>query len=272
MEKEIKHAGIKLIATDVDGTLVKDSSREVSQEVIGTIQQLVDKGYYFMIASGRQYGSIRKMFASVNRNLLFIAENGAHIIKDGQNYAVTKMKREDVTAIMAQLRGFYPEGCHVVASTDHGCFLESKDVDFIHLIRDAYRNDVTLTDDILAHDVDIVKLAIYKKGSIREIGEKILVPAWKDKVKVCMAGEEWVDFMDASVDKGNAMKVVQEGLGITPQETMVFGDNENDIGLLKSAAYSYAVENAKEIVKSAAAYTCPPYWENGVLSVLKTLL
>ena len=34
MEKEIKHAGIKLIATDVDGTLVKDSSREVSQEVI----------------------------------------------------------------------------------------------------------------------------------------------------------------------------------------------------------------------------------------------
>ena len=164
MEKEIKHAGIKLIATDVDGTLVKDSSREVSQEVIGTIQQLVDKGYYFMIASGRQYGSIRKMFASVNRNLLFIAENGAHIIKDGQNYAVTKMKREDVTAIMAQLRGFYPEGCHVVASTDHGCFLESKDADFIHLIRDAYRNDVTLTDDILAHDVDIVKLAIYKIG------------------------------------------------------------------------------------------------------------
>ena len=73
MEKEIKHAGIKLIATDVDGTLVKDSSREVSQEVIGTIQQLVDKGYYFMIASGRQYGSIRKMFAPVNRNLLFIA-------------------------------------------------------------------------------------------------------------------------------------------------------------------------------------------------------
>ena len=65
MEKEIKHAGIKLIATDVDGTLVKDSSREVSQEVIGTIQQLVDKGYYFMIASGRQYGSIRKMFAPV---------------------------------------------------------------------------------------------------------------------------------------------------------------------------------------------------------------
>ena len=272
MEKEIKHAGIKLIATDVDGTLVKDSSREVSQEVIETIQRLVDKGYYFTIASGRQYGSIRKMFAPVNRNLLFIAENGAHIIKDGQNYAVTKMKREDVTAIMTQLRSFYPEGCHVVASTDHGCFLESKDEDFIHLIRDEYRNDVTLTDDILAHDVDIVKLAIYKKGSIREIGEKVLVPAWKDKVKACLAGEEWVDFMDASVDKGNAMKVLQEGLGITPQETMVFGDNENDIGLLKSAACSYAVENAKEIVKSAAVYTCPPYWENGVLSVLKTLL
>ncbi len=188
MEKEIKHAGIKLIATDVDGTLVKDSSREVSQEVIGTIQQLVDKGYYFMIASGRQYGSIRKMFAPVNRNLLFIAENGAHIIKDGQNYAVTKMKREDVTAIMAQLRGFYPEGVSCCGINGSWLLPESKDADFIHLIRDAYRNDVTLTDDILAHDVDIVKLAIYKKGSIREIGEKILVPAWKDKVKSLHGG------------------------------------------------------------------------------------
>lgn len=180
MEKEIKHAGIKLIATDVDGTLVKDSSREVSQEVIGTIQQLVDKGYYFMIASGRQYGSIRKMFAPVNRNLLYIAENGAHIIKDRTKLCSDKDETGRCDSDYAQLRGFYPEGCQVVASTDHGCFLESKDADFIHLIRDAYRNDVTLTDDILAHDVDIVKLAIYKKGDIRE--------DWREDPCACMEG------------------------------------------------------------------------------------
>lgn len=262
---------IRLIATDVDGTLVKDSSREVGDEVIEAIQKLTDQGIYFTIASGRQYGSIRRMFERAQRNLLFIAENGAHIVKDGQTYGLTKMERAHVEEIMADLRSLYSQDCHVVASTSKGCFLESKDEDFIHLIRENYRNDVTLTEDILAEDAEFVKLAVYQKGSIREIGESFLIPKWKEKVKTCMAGEEWVDFMDFSVDKGNALKILQEGLGIAPEETMVFGDNENDIGLLRAAGESYAVENALPVVKEAAKYVCPPYWEHGVCQVLRTL-
>ena len=262
---------IRLIATDVDGTLVKDSSREVGDEIIEAIRRLTDQGIYFTIASGRQYGSIRRMFERADRNLLFIAENGAHIVKDGQTYGLTKMKREYVEEIMADLRSLYEKDCHVVASTSKGCFLESKDEDFIRLISESYRNDVTLTDDILAEDADFVKLAIYQKVSIREIGESFLIPKWKDKVKTCMAGEEWVDFMDFSVDKGNALKTLQEGLGILPQETMVFGDNENDIGLLLAGGESYAVGNALPVVKEAAKYVCAPYWEQGVYQVLKTL-
>ena len=130
---------------------------------------------------------------------------------------------------------------------------------------------MTLTDDILAEDAEFVKLAVYHKDSIREIGESTLIPKWKDKVKTCMAGEEWVDFMDVSVDKGNALKVLQEGLGITAEETMAFGDNENDIGLLRAAGESYAVGNARPAVKEAAKYICPPYWEQGVCQVLRTL-
>lgn len=261
---------IKLIATDVDGTLVKDSSREVGAEIIEAVQRLTDRGILFAVASGRQYGSIRRMFEPAGRNLLYIAENGAHIIKDGKNFALTKMKRQYVEEIMEDLRKLYPE-CHVVASTSNGCYIESKDEDFISLIRDGYRNDVMLTDDILAEDADFVKLAIYRKGSIREIGESTLIPKWKDKVKTCMAGDEWVDFMDFSVDKGNALKILQEKLGISREETMVFGDNENDIGLLMAAGESYAVENARPACKEVARHICPPYWEQGVYQVLKSL-
>lgn len=262
---------IRLIATDVDGTLVKDSSREVGDEIVEAIQTLTDQGIYVTIASGRQYGSIRRMFERADRNLLFIAENGAHIIKDGQTYGITKMDRAYVEEIIADLRSLYPQDCHVVASTSKGCFLESKNEDFIRLISESYRNDVTLTEDILAEDAEFVKLAIYHKGSIRKIGENFLIPKWKDKVKTCMAGEEWVDFMDFSVDKGNALKVLQKGLGISPEETMVFGDNENDIGLLRAGGESYAVGNALPVVKDAAKYVCAPYWEQGVYQVLKTL-
>lgn len=266
-----KRRNIRLIATDVDGTLVKDSSREVGDEVIEAIRKLTDRGIYVTIASGRQYGSIRRMFERADRNLMYIAENGAHIVKDGKTYGLTKMDRAHVEEIMADLRSLYDKDCHVVASTSKGCFLESKDEDFIRLISESYRNDVTLTDDILAEDAEFVKLAIYHKGSIREIGESFLIPKWKEKVKTCMAGEEWVDFMDFSVDKGNALKILQEGLGISPEETMAFGDNENDIGLLRSAGESYAVGNALPVVKEAAKHVCAPYWEQGVCQVLETL-
>ena len=262
---------IKLIATDVDGTLVKDSSPQMYDEMIDIIQKLSDQGIRFVIASGRQYGSIRKMFAPVNRKLDYIAENGAHILLAAENFSITKMEKNDVEEIMADLRKLYPDGCHVVASTSHGCYLESKDEDFIRLITDSYRNDVTLTDDILAEDEEFLKLAVYKKGSIRNIGEQILIPKWKDRVKTTMAGEEWVDFMDFSVDKGNALRKIQKELGILPQETMVFGDNDNDLGLIMAAEESYAVENAVDNVKRAAKHICPGWKDKGVWQVLQAL-
>lgn len=215
--------------------------------------------------------TIRRMFERADRNLIYIAENGAHIVKDGRTYGLTRMDRTHVEEIMADLRSLYGKDCHVVASTSKGCFLESKDEEFIRLISESYRNDVTMTDDILSEDEEFVKLAIYHKGSIREIGESFLIPKWKAKVKACMAGEEWVDFMDFSVDKGNALKALQEGMDILPEETMAFGDNENDIGLLRAAGESYAVGNALPVVKEAAKHVCAPYWEQGVCQVLKTL-
>lgn len=263
---------IKLIATDVDGTLVKDSSREVYDEMIEVIRSLRDEGIHFVIASGRQYGSIRKMFEHTERKLCYIAENGAHIIVNGENFSVTKMNRDYVEEIMADLRGLYSEGCHVVASTANGCYLESKDEAFIHLISEEYRNDVTLTEDILKADADIIKLAVYKQGTIRSIGESFLIPKWQDKVKVTMAGEEWVDFMDKSVDKGNALKKIQEYFHISREETMVFGDNNNDLGMILSAEESYAVENAVEELKAKAKHICPDYTKKGVCQVLRQLL
>ena len=61
-------------------------------------------------------------------------------------------------------------------------------------------------------------------------------------------------------------------LGISPEETCAFGDNINDIAMLKDSGFSYAVANAREEVRMAAKAVCPSYAEDGVLSVLKTLL
>ena len=58
--------------------------------------------------------------------------------------------------------------------------------------------------------------------------------------------------MNLESDKGNALKKLQEKLHILPEETMAFGDNMNDIGMLRAAGESYAVENAVPELKAMA--------------------
>ena len=59
---------------------------------------------------------------------------------------------------------------------------------------------------------------------------------------------------------------------ISPDETLAFGDNINDIEMLKRASHSFAVENAREEVKEVANFIAPSYKEDGVLQVLKAVL
>lgn len=264
---------IKMIATDIDGTLVRDSSPEIYPEFLTLVERLVDAGYLFVVASGRAYPSICNVFHTVQDKLLCIAENGAHVLdRNGQDLLLTKMKREYVEEIMRDLRSLYPQGCNVVVSTPGCTMLESRDTAFVDFMKNNYHNKIRLVEDVLAQPADILKIAVHRSGSIRELGESFLIPKWEKRVKTCMAGEEWVDFMDASVDKGNALRFLQEHFGVKAEETMAFGDNANDIGMLQTAGLSYAVENAREEVRQAAGHTCPGYADRGVYYRLKQLL
>lgn len=262
---------IRLIATDIDGTLVKESTSEIYPELLEVIREWTDKGGYFCVASGRQYYSIRHMFEEISDRIIYLAENGAHVRYRNQNILVQKMRRDYVEELMAQLRQYYDE-CDVVVSSTEGSLIESRNEEFIKLIAEGYHNKYRVVEDVLAVQEEIIKIAIRHEGSIRDLGESVLIPQWQNKVKACMAGEDWVDFMDAAVDKGNALRVIQEYLGVTAEETMAFGDNDNDIGLLMAAGESYAVENARDSVKSIAKHICPSYHEKGVYQVIRTLL
>ncbi|HKM03169.1 MAG TPA: HAD family hydrolase [Lachnospiraceae bacterium] len=262
---------IRLVATDIDGTLVKDSSPKVYKEMIDVIKKLTKKGIIFVVASGRTYDSIKNMFREVEEDIVYVAENGAHINYKGKNLLITEMEKQHTSNIIKQMR-YYRDTCDFVVSTPTGSILETKNEEFIALIRDGYHNKYKVVEDVLKLEQPIIKVALYQKKSIRVLGEDILIPAWKNKVKTCMAGEEWVDFMDSKVDKGNALLFLQDFFGVKKEETMAFGDNSNDIGLMKAAGESYAVENAREEVKDQAKYVCMSYHNKGVYQILKELL
>lgn len=262
---------IKLIASDVDGTLIKDSTPDLYPEMVETIKKLKDKGILFCAASGRQYESLKNVFRDVADEIAYIAENGAHIRYQNRNISVTPMKRGHIEGIMEMLRPYYGE-CETVISTANGSLVESKNQEFIDLLTYGYHNTFRQVEDVLKEEDEIIKIAVYRKKSIRDLGENFFIPAWCDQVKACMAGEEWVDFMDRSVDKGNGLKILEDYLGISKEETMAFGDNNNDVGMMLAAGISYAVDTAVEEVKKAAGNVCPGWREKGVYQIIHTKL
>ena len=67
---------IKLIATDIDGTLVKDGTLLIDPEYMSVIDQLIDRNIIFVVCSGRQFSSERKLFAPIKDKLLYVTDGG----------------------------------------------------------------------------------------------------------------------------------------------------------------------------------------------------
>ena len=262
---------IKLIASDIDGTLVENSTAVLHPEMFDLIRKLKQKGILFCAASGRQYQSIANMFEPVKDDIIFLAENGAHIRYQDKDIALVEMKREHIEEIVHTIRQVNTNGDYIV-STNDGSIMDTKNREFIDLITYGYRNKFRLVEDVLEEKVPVIKIAAFQKGSIRELGESRLIPPFSGKVKATMAGEEWVDYMDATVDKGNALQIIQEYFHIAKEETIAFGDNSNDIGLLKAAGRGFAVENAIDEVKAEATDICPSYEKKGVYQTICSLL
>lgn len=262
---------IRLIASDVDGTLVKDSSPYIYPEMLQMIRELKEKDILFCVASGRQYYSIRNMFKEVADDIAYIAENGAHIVYKGQNLKVTQMKREDAKGIVNMYRE-HEDICECIVSTPKATLMETDNREFIELIRNGYRNKYELVHNVLDTQEPIIKVSIYSKSGIRSLGENEFIPKWQDKVKATMAGEEWTDFMEKDVDKGNALKFLADYLNISSEEIVAFGDNDNDIGMLKCAGKSYAVSTARDSVKAISDEICPSYSDKGVYHTISKLL
>ena len=112
---------------------------------------------------------------------------------------------------------------------------------------------------------------VFEKEGI-EAATRDIYDEFKDQAKMACAGDMWMDCMAKDVNKGKAVRTIQESLGIKTEETMAFGDQLNDIEMLNQAYYSFAVANAREEVRKAARFQADSNVRGGVLKILKGLL
>lgn len=263
---------IKLIATDIDGTLLKDGTLMLDPEYMTVIEKLIAKGIRFVACSGRQFISERKLFAPIRDKLLYITDGGTVVRTPKEILKVHTLPEEIWHGMCETVRNELPDCDYFIATPDY-CLAEDAGSRMFRWLTDSYGYDIRESADLMKTPVDnVIKFTVYHPSACEEMCAPVFTPIWQSRAKLASAGKEWVDCNPLGVNKGSAIRFLQEYLGIAPDETCTFGDNLNDIEMLQSAGMSYAVSNAREEVIAAARDTCAPYWENGVLQVLKTFL
>ena len=89
------------------------------------------------------------------------------------------------------------------------------------------------------------------------------------KYEIVRTAPRAVEILPGGISKGKVLKSFMEEEGILPEEVMVFGDGENDVGMLKQAKYGIAMGNAKEYVKKYAFDVTADHDHDGIEEALK---
>lgn len=255
---------IKLIATDIDGTLL-NAEGKLPEGFSEIIYRLEEKGVYLAIASGRQYHTLFNDFDTFKNQLVFIAENGAIVIHQGKELFFRSLERQKVEAIIKDIRS--AGGRDIVLCGKKSAYVETLNAEFEAEVRKYYYR-CELVQDLLCVEDDILKIALYDYVGAQENSYSIFNSKWGKEINVIVSGKHWMDFGRLDVDKGIAIKKLQDMFGVNFQETMVFGDYFNDVPMMEVSYYSYAVENAPEEVRAKARFEAPSNAQDGVMKVI----
>ena len=157
---------IKLIVSDIDGTLLEDGGNALNPQLFDTILKLRKQGVQFAAASGRQWASIEQVFDPVKEKIFYLSDNGAYIGCHGRNLFLNTLDRSVVMDMVADVRK--REDLDIMISGPDVVYLETKNQKFVDWMVEGYKFRVMVVDDLTAVDDQFIKISIYKKESVEE--------------------------------------------------------------------------------------------------------
>lgn len=231
---------IKLIASDLDGTLLKEGAQDLNPDFFDIIRKLKEKGILFTAASGRRLYNLRLLFEPVKEDICYIAENGSLCICDSKVISKGLIEHNLGLRIFRAVKEY--GGCHCVLSCESACYTDSKDAEFIKHVQDVLRYDLIVVDDLETVTEPFLKIAICDFRGTKDI-HSYFQERFAKEIKVVTSGYAWIDFIAPNANKGTALADLAEYLGIKPEECMAFGDQYNDTEMLRFAGTSYAMSD-----------------------------
>lgn len=255
---------IKLIATDMDGTLL-DSEKKMPDDFFEWVNKH-DK-VKFVIASGRQYYALKRDFVPIHDKLIYIAENGAIIFHHDEIIYYDEIKTEDVIFCLDLIDKMpYAKAIPCGAKS---AYIENPD-EHEWKTSSMFCEKLVKTDNIreTIKEDKIVKIAIYYRNADAEQHTKEF-SSLPEHIQTVLSGVSWIDISNADASKGAAMKAIQQRFGIDSKNCMAFGDYFNDVELLQVCGESYCMANGHPDMFQYAKYVAPSNDDNGVMKILQ---
>lgn len=259
---------IKLIATDLDGTLL-DEEKRLPEEIFPLIDKLCGRGVLFAPASGRQYANLRVLFSPVKDKIVFLCENGA-LVKYREETLfcdpIDDFRVKSALKVIRSFHGLFPMLCGVDCT-----YIESDKEPFYSYAVRSYTNCalVDRLESVIGRE-PVCKIAIYDELPAEEHCYRLLPPLLP-ALKVTLSGYDWCDVSNPSADKGGAIRFLREHFRLKREECLAFGDQMNDYEMLLECGAAYVPENAYPPLKAKFPSTASNN-EGGVVRKLREML
>ena len=240
---------------DCDRTLLNDKGL-VTERTRNAIRSAIQNGVKVIFASGRAPSGIEKIIKRIGAEDLFdyyVCFNGGLIIKsrDKQIISENTLGFKDIIKIADNIN-CAPENYYVVTSDELICNGNNK-----YAIIEAKKNSMTVTqEDVRQHGVDekYFKMVFAGTKEWLDIIEQQIPETLRKQYNTTRSEPNNLEFVSLQASKGHALTKLADILNIRIQDTISFGDSENDSSMLTLAGTGIAMGNANEELKGIADY------------------
>ena len=271
---------IRLIAMDMDGTLLGKERGVIPPVNLQALRSAQARGIHLCLASGRAPDDAGFHAADAGLPMHIIALNGGVILLEPLGPVVSSRHIPEDAARrvygLIQQAGlpFALFSDHDVAISRPSAYVgQMKEVWGTFMDREGGRTRV-LTDPGAVEP----RLARVSKFVVTSISDPALLPPLRASIgALCPEVEvtsSWIDNIEINprgVNKGAALTALAEHLGISMAQVMAIGDNDNDVSMLEAAGFGVAMGNATPAALAAADYVTLPCLENGVAAAIRAL-
>lgn len=271
--------GIKLIASDLDGTLLTDN-KEISDATRDTLLYAIKRGCQFIPATGRAFSSVPEQVRAFPGVQYVITSNGAAVYSVMERKSIYRcgMDRESVEEVLRleRLEGMtmevfiegipYAQEDYIYDPASYGA--TPFGVGYIKRTRQSVPNIYSFAWENRAR-LDSMSFSSKDPGIKEKMKSQL---AHVKDIYITSSVPHMVEIGHRNAGKGNTLKYIMDKLKISGENAMAFGDADNDIPMLTAVKYGIAMANGSDGCKKAACYITETNEEDGVAKAIRKFL